>query len=91
MILNLSYEFEKQNVATDTLDNAKYLNLAPCKYLKDRKCAIYPDRPEDCHSYPHTHKPDFASRTIGLIMNYSYCPIVYNLIEQLKKEMGFRY
>lgn len=89
---NVSPEaFEKQNVAKDTLDNTKYLNLAPCKYLEDKKCTIYSDRPEDCRSYPHTHIPDFVFRTLGMIANYSYCPIVYNLIEQMKMEMGFRY
>ena len=70
-------------------DNDRYLKATPCKYLKDKKCSIYGDRPEDCRSFPHTHKTGFTQRTFGLIDNYSICPIVFNLFEQLKKGITF--
>ncbi len=62
----------------------------PCKFLVDRKCTIYEIRPDDCASYPHTQKKQFTSRLLGVIQNYSVCPIVFNLVEQLKLELNFR-
>ncbi len=74
----------------DDFDKIKYLKNIPCKYLKDKKCSVYSDRPNDCRSYPHTHKAGFISRTIGMINNYGICPIVFNLFEELKIELRFR-
>lgn len=74
----------------DAFDGTKYLKDAPCKYLSKKKCVIYSDRPAVCKSYPHTHKPDFNSRTLGVIENAEICPIVFNLFERLKMEFKFR-
>jgi len=49
-------EFEARFVEKEENDNAKYLKEIPCKYLSEKKCTIYENRPEDCRSYPHTHK-----------------------------------
>jgi uncharacterized protein len=83
-------EFVKNFTEKGEFENEIYLKTIPCKYLKDKKCSIYPDRPHTCKSYPHTHKPDFISRTFFMIHNYSICPIVFNVIEELKKELRFR-
>jgi Fe-S-cluster containining protein len=83
-------DFEKAFVELDELDKTKYLQDAPCKYLKDKKCTLYAERPETCRSYPHTHKEGFISRLYGVIDNYEICPIVFNLYEHLKVELGFR-
>ncbi len=32
------------------------------------------------------HKEEFASRLIGVINNYSICPIVFNVYEALKNK-----
>jgi Fe-S-cluster containining protein len=71
-------------------DNIKYLKDTPCKYLRDKKCTIYPDRPEECRSYPHTHKDEFIFRLFGVIDNYEICPIVFNLFETLKVEFNYK-
>jgi hypothetical protein len=60
--------------------------LSPCPFLKDNKCSIYDHQPESCRSFPHLHKDDVAFRITGIIANYEVCPIVYNVIEGLKKE-----
>ena len=59
----------------------------PCPFLIEKKCAHYASRPADCASYPHLHKNDFASRLIGVIQNYSICPIVFNVYEALKHKL----
>ncbi len=83
-------EFMSQFVETDSFDGVKFLNDAPCIFLNDKSCSVYPDRPKDCRSYPHTHKHGFTTRTIGMIQNYSVCPIVYNVLERLKQALKYR-
>lgn len=82
-------EFEDKYVAIDEFEGIKYMKDTPCKYLNGNSCAIYEKRPEVCRSYPHTHKAQFTSRTFGMIENYGICPIVFNLMEELKERMGF--
>jgi Fe-S-cluster containining protein len=62
----------------------------PCPFLIDKKCSVYDSRPEDCRSYPHLHKDEFVSRLFGVIDNYSICPIVFNVYEDLKHIFHFR-
>jgi Fe-S-cluster containining protein len=50
----------------------------------DGCCNVYAARPDDCRSYPHLHKDDFLSRSVGTIENYRICPIIYNVYERLK-------
>lgn len=59
----------------------------PCPFLSDNSCSVYENRPNDCSSFPHLHKKDFVFRLIGVIFNYSVCPIVFNVYEQLKDEL----
>ena len=90
-IENLSRDdFMAANTEEDDPLDGPYLKEIPCKYLKDKKCTIYEDRPEECRSYPNTHKDEFSSRTFGMISNYEICPIVFNVYERLKIEMGHR-
>lgn len=67
-----------------------YFKDAPCRFLKDKKCTIYEDRPDDCRSFPHLHKDNFSSRMFQVISNYSTCPIVYNVVERLKERLNFQ-
>ncbi|MBN1185128.1 MAG: YkgJ family cysteine cluster protein [Bacteroidales bacterium] len=84
-------DFVRRFVEIDKSEDITYLKDIPCKYLIDKSCSIYPDRPEDCKSYPHVQKPEFITRTLGMIDNYGICPIVFNLFEQLKEESGYEY
>ena len=61
----------------------------PCCFLADNKCTIYQHRPETCQSFPHLHKTGFNSRLRSAIDNYGICPIIYNVIERMKVELGF--
>ena len=83
-------DYEKKYIAKDEIEDVKYLKDTPCKYLKDKNCTIYHDRPNDCRSYPHTHKKYFITRTLGMIEYCGICPIVYNLMENLKIELNYR-
>jgi Fe-S-cluster containining protein len=61
----------------------------PCPFLKEDLCTIYEFRPFDCSSYPHLDQKGIVSKLSGIMGNYSICPIVYNVIENLKRETGF--
>jgi hypothetical protein len=71
-------------------DNPWTTRTRPCPFLKDNLCSVYEDRPADCSGYPYLYKPDFISRTLGMIERTSTCPIVYEVLEELKKSLGFR-
>ena len=81
--------FVSRFTENDILQEIPCLRDTPCKYLKDKRCSIYLDRPEDCKSYPHTHLNGLISRTLQMIDNYGICPIVFNLFEELKMELNF--
>jgi len=83
-------EFEEKHITHDNFENFKYLKSIPCKYLKDKKCMVYSDRPEECRSYPYLHKDMFISRTLGVLNNYEICPIVFNVFELLKLKLGWK-
>lgn len=83
---NLSQEyFESNFIKKSEYGNEKYLFDTPCRYLKDKKCPIYEDRPKDCKDYPHVHKKEFNHRTLSMIENLERCPIVFNVWEGLKE------
>ncbi len=65
------------------------ISRRPCPFLKNNDCGIYDIRPEDCRSYPHLHKEGFRTRLIGVIENYSVCPIVFNTYDRLKEKYNF--
>lgn len=63
--------------------------VTPCPFLKDNLCSIYEDRPAECSGYPYLYQPDFVFRTVGMIERTFTCPIVYEVMEELKKSLGF--
>ena len=60
----------------------------PCPFLSGKTCINYGARPNDCRSYPHLHKENAMDRLMGVVANYSICPIVFNVYEGLKRELG---
>ena len=89
--LNIPIEqFESRFVGKDD-DGDKVLKQNPCPFLQGNKCTQYESRPSDCISYPHLQKKHFASRLIGVINNYSVCPIVFNVYEELKRNLMSEY
>ena len=61
----------------------------PCPFLKDNLCSIYEDRPAECSGYPYLYKPDFVVRTLAMVERTFTCPIVYEVMEELKKSLDF--
>lgn len=65
------------------------MNRMPCPFLVDRKCSVYEHRFEGCKEFPALHLPHFKQRLFTTFMHYERCPIIFNVVEQLKDEMSF--
>ena len=70
-------------------DNDYVLQQTPCTFLgEDNYCSIYDFRPKACREYPHTdRKKQYPLLTLNL-KNTEVCPAVYQIFEELKKEMN---
>jgi Fe-S-cluster containining protein len=63
-----------------------------CVFLDGTHCLVYEVRPGNCQDFPHTVRGDgsFLSRMWDFGDRACYCPIVYNTLEAIKEEVGFR-
>lgn len=87
--LGLSLEEVRARYLTSDAETGKYITQAlPCPFLDGNLCSIYEVRPAVCADYPHLHR-NFRSRLWQVIDNAETCPIVYNVVERLKKTLGF--
>lgn len=65
------------------------INTIPCAFLTGTSCSIYSHRFAGCKEFPALHLPQFNKRLFTVMMHYNRCPIIYNVVEELKKETGF--
>jgi uncharacterized protein len=64
-------------------------NQAPCPFLMgDNYCSVYDSRPKACREYPHTDRRRFGQLLNLTLKNCEFCPIVYNVVEQLKVKLS---
>ncbi len=63
-----------------------------CVFLQDNLCSVYEARPGTCEHFPHLVKGSgsLLSRMWHMADRASYCPIVFNTLEQFKIETGFK-
>jgi hypothetical protein len=67
------------------------MNAIPCNFLYENKCSVYNYRFAGCREFPGLHLPNFGKRLFTVFMHYDRCPIVFNVIETLKKDFQFQY
>jgi Fe-S-cluster containining protein len=68
-------------------DKCYVFNDTPCPFLmSDNYCMIYDYRPKACREYPHTDRKRFYQVLDLTMLNRELCPIVYEVVEGLKKE-----
>jgi len=67
-------------------------NEGGCIFLKDNLCTVYEARPQNCAKFPHLVRGNgsIASRMWSMLDRVEYCPIVYNWMELVKEDLGFR-
>lgn len=86
--LELSVDkFHSQFLADAPEGEGSIFRNQPCPFLQNNLCTVYNDRPGDCRSYPHLHKRDFVFRVNQAFSNCFVCPIVFNVYEELKREL----
>jgi uncharacterized protein len=63
-----------------------------CVFLEGNLCSVYEARPRSCANFPHLIRGDGSidSRMWKIVDRATFCPIVYNWMETVKEEMGFR-
>jgi Fe-S-cluster containining protein len=77
-------EFQQKYLLHEEEEDGFCFQETPCPFLHGNLCCVYDQRPRDCRSYPHLQKKDFVSRLMQAVSNYSVCPIVFNVYEELK-------
>lgn len=65
------------------------INQMPCHFLSGNKCTVYENRFSGCREFPAMHLPNFKQRLFTTFMHYDRCPIIFNVVEQLKMGTGF--
>jgi uncharacterized protein len=63
-----------------------------CIFLDGNDCTIYGARPDTCRDFPHLIRGagSFESRMWQMVDRATYCPIVYNSLEQFKDMVKFQ-
>ena len=67
-------------------------NEAGCVFLEGNLCSVYAARPHNCANFPHVVRGtgSIASRMWEFVDRVNYCPIIYNWMEKVKDDIGFR-
>tara|TARA_Y100001978_G_scaffold50565_1_gene45276 strand:- start:915 stop:1172 length:258 start_codon:yes stop_codon:yes gene_type:complete len=80
-------EFTEKYLRID-VDNDYVLQSVPCTFLStDNYCSIYEVRPKACREYPHTDRMKQHQLLKLTEKNVSVCPAVFQITEQLKKQL----
>ncbi len=80
----------KEKYLEESAEGQMVINRIPCHFLTGTKCSIYEHRFEGCREFPYLDKDNFTNRLFGIMMYYSVCPIIFNVVETLKNELHFR-
>jgi Fe-S-cluster containining protein len=80
----------KAKYIEESLQGKMIMNTIPCHFLGGTKCTIYEERFTECRDFPHLHKDNFTDRLFGTLMYYAMCPIIYNVVEELKVQVEFK-
>lgn len=83
-----------RDYTVESLEEGRILkrNQSGCVFLEDNLCSVYDARPNTCELFPHFVKGNgsLLSRMWHMPDRAVYCPIVFNTLEQFKRETGFK-
>lgn len=75
--------FQEAYLEWDEDSGGRWQLPAPCPLLEGNLCRVYEARPTSCREYPNLHN-DFRAASISRINNTFICPIVFNVVEEMK-------
>ncbi|RIJ49379.1 YkgJ family cysteine cluster protein [Maribellus luteus] len=79
-------DFMEQYIRVDE-DGDMVFRDNPCPFLMpDNYCMVYENRPRACREYPHTDRKRFYQILQLSHLNCETCPVVYEIIEELKQK-----
>lgn len=81
-------EFIAEYIVEYETGKGLFFKCAPCPFLRDNACTVYPGRPDVCRAYPTLHREGFIQNLGITFSNCSVCPIVYNVYDRVKMEIG---
>jgi len=87
--LGMTRELFEEKYVEKSPGGRMVVNRIPCHFLEGNRCSVYEHRFSGCREFPALHLPGFRERLFTTFMHYSRCPIIFNVVEGLKKEMGF--
>ena len=76
-------------IETGVNNSMMVINRIPCHFLENSMCTIYEHRFAGCREFPGLHLPQFTNRLFSMMIHYGTCPIIFNVIEQMKVKLGF--
>ncbi|WP_295199882.1 YkgJ family cysteine cluster protein [Sediminibacterium sp.] len=79
-------DFDKQYIEKGS-NGMMIMNAVPCTFLNENKCTVYEYRFEGCREFPAMHLPGFSKRLFTTLMHYGRCPIIFNIVEEMKKQI----
>ena len=66
------------------------INAIPCHFLVGNSCSVYEHRFAGCKEFPAFHIPQLKKRIFTTYMHYERCPIIFNVVENLKLNLHFK-
>lgn len=82
-------DFKKEHLE-ESIGGQMIMKSIPCHFLADNQCTHYEHRFTECREFPHLHRKNFKGRLFGTLVHYAMCPIIYNVVEELKQVTGFK-
>jgi Fe-S-cluster containining protein len=90
--LQLTREEFLNKYVKEARDDSFELSDVPCRFLmEDNTCQIENCKPQNCREYPFTNKPERLWSLLSIIDSTFVCPVVFEIIERLKKIYRFKY
>lgn len=80
----------KEKYIEESTGGRMIIKSIPCLFLTGNKCSIYEHRFSGCREFPYLDQPGFTGRLFGVLMYYATCPIIFNVVEQLKQQTAFK-
>jgi hypothetical protein len=89
------FEVARQYVESDPDEPSRrvLINRAnSCVFLDGNLCLIYDARPKPCREFPNlvSRSRSLGGRMASVCRHAEVCPIVYNTLEEYKREVGYR-
>lgn len=88
--LQMSVHIFKEKYIEESLQGQLIVNRMPCHFLEGSRCSQYEHRFNECREFPHLTRKNFKDRMFGTLIHYAMCPIIFNVIEELKIRTGFK-